>query len=106
MDLTKKTVRNSLYNLLAFTYPVILSLFTTPYIIHKIGAENYGIFALATSFVGFLAFLDFGISPALVRYVAEYNARDEQDKINRFFSTSVLFYGIIGISVGIGIIIF
>jgi len=106
MDLTKKTARNSLYNLLAFVYPIILSLFATPFIIHKIGTENYGIFALATSFVGFLAFVDFGISPALVKYVAEYSARGEDEKVNRFFSTSVIFYALVGTLVGLGIIAF
>jgi len=105
-ELTKKTARNSLYNLGAFTYPIILSFVTTPYIVGKLGPENYGIFALATSFVGFLAFLDFGVSPALVKYVAEHNARGEKAAIIRFFSVAVSFYAVIGTLVGLGLIAF
>ncbi|MBW3537879.1 flippase [Candidatus Parcubacteria bacterium] len=106
MDLTKKTVRNSVYSFVAFAWPVLLSFFVTPFVVRALGAESYGILALVTSFVGFLAFVDFGISPSLVKYTAEYYAQKKYQLLSRLFSTALFFYLIIGLVAAVAISLF
>ncbi len=104
--LTKKTAKNSVYNGAAFTWPVILSFFVTPFIVHTLGPEKYGIYALVIAFIGFFGFLDFGVSPSLVKYTAEYHARKNFDFIGRLFNTAVFFYFLAGSVAALAIIIF
>lgn len=105
-SLTRKTLRNSLYNLAAFIWPLVLAFFATPYVVKHIGPENYGILALVTSFIGFLAFLDLGISPSLVKYTSEYFAKKDYLSLNRLFSSALLFYTLMGLLSGLLIVIF
>ena len=106
MDLSKKTARNSLYSLAAFTVPIILSFFVTPFVVKHLGTEDYGMYALVLSFIGFFAIADLGVSPALVKYTAEYNARKEYLTLSRIFSSVIFFYLFIGTLAGIGIALF
>lgn len=96
MDLKKRTLKNSIYSLVAFAWPILLSFAATPFIVHKLGQDKYGVLALVTSFVGFFAVLDFGVSPSLVKYVSEYHAKKDFKKVNEFFSSALIFYLTIG----------
>lgn len=96
MDLKKRTLKNSIYSLVAFAWPILLSFVATPYIVHKLGLDKYGVLALVTSFVGFFAVLDFGVSPSLVKYVSEHHAKKDFNKVNQFFSSALIFYLSIG----------
>jgi O-antigen/teichoic acid export membrane protein len=61
-----------------------------------LGVEQYGIYALVISFVGFFGILDLGVSPSMVKYVAEYHATQQYNKIRKMFSTALSFYLTIG----------
>jgi len=96
MSKRPSTIKNSLYSLVAFAWPIAMSFFTAPFIVHTLGTENYGLLALTLSIVGFLAFMDFGVAPALVRYTAKYSAIKDFDGLNKIFSAALVFYLIIG----------
>jgi O-antigen/teichoic acid export membrane protein len=104
MDLKKRTIRNSVYSLAAFVWPISLSFIATPFVVHHLGQDKYGVLALVTSFIGFFAVLDFGVSPSLVKYVAEHHAKKDYPRVNQFFSSALLFYSAIGL-IGAGLII-
>ena len=44
--------RNAIFNVLGFFYPVVLTIVMTPIVLHYIGTEGYGIYVLASVFVG------------------------------------------------------
>jgi O-antigen/teichoic acid export membrane protein len=106
MDLAYKTVKNSLYSLLAFAWPITLSFIATPFIVRQLGTESYGILALVSSFVGFLAFLDLGIAPSLVKYTVEFSQKKDFPSLNKIFKSALFFYILIGIIGGLAIGIF
>ena len=60
---------------------IIAGLLYTPWMIHTIGRENYGLFTLAMSVISLFLF-DFGLSSAVTRFISKYLAEGNQDKAN------------------------
>jgi O-antigen/teichoic acid export membrane protein len=67
----RSPLANALQEMAVFLYPLALTIVLTPVILHFIGTEQYGIFALATVFVGFLGLLDIGMGPVILRFLSE-----------------------------------
>lgn len=60
---------------------VLIGLLYTPWMIRTIGQADYGLYTLAMSIIGLLAF-DFGLGNATTKFVCEYLAQKRQDKVN------------------------
>lgn len=89
--------RNSLFGFAAFLYPTILAIVLTPFIVHRLGAERYGLFSLATVLISVLGLLDFGMSPAIVKFISEAVTRPEGAReADRIIGVSLVFYGVVG----------
>ena len=97
MDLARRTARNSLYSLASFLWPIGLAIVATPYLIHRLGEEQYGLFALAIAAVGFLALLDLGMASAVVKFVSERVARRDDAGVNDALRAALLFYTVAGL---------
>ena len=91
-------VRNILANTGGTLVSVALGLFLTPFMIHRLGVEAYGVWILATTLtfgVGYFSWADLGIEQAAVRYIAEARAAGDDREMNRVWITSfVAFAGI------------
>lgn len=96
MSLAQKTIGNALAGVIGFVWPILLSLFSLPYIVNKLGNDSYGVLAVVTSVLGFLAFLDLGVTSASVKYVAEAMATEDTDEINRIVGSSLVLYIVTG----------
>jgi O-antigen/teichoic acid export membrane protein len=68
----------------------------TPFILHRLGPTQYGLWALVASFVAYGQLLDFGIGAAVTKYVAELRARDDPDEASRVVATALRLYVAIG----------
>jgi len=66
--------------------PIGLGFIATPIIVHSLGIDNYGIYALVLGFIGYS--FSFNVGRALTKYVAEYRLSGEYDKINRLISAT------------------
>lgn len=64
-------------------FNIVAGLIYTPWMITQIGQSNYGLYTLATSFIT-IFLVDFGMSAAVTRFVAKYNAAGERDKAKNF----------------------
>ena len=74
---------------------IIISIAITPIILGLIGKEEYGLYSLIYSIMGYFSILDFGFGNAMIRYVAKYKAEGKDEKnINSLF---LLIYCVIGI---------
>lgn len=95
-SLSHKVVRNSLANALrtALSLPVVILL--TPFIISKIGTTGFGIWALVAALVSYAGLMDLGIALALVKLVAEYEARGDRSAINTLVNTAFITYAALG----------
>jgi len=96
--------RNAKYNAIGFIFPIVVSLFTTPYIVHKLNTDIYGIYVLAISLMGMLSFLDLGFGQGIIKFVSHYEAKKDFKRINQIVNLSLLINTVMGL-VG-GLIIF
>ena len=100
MSLAYRTINNSLFNFLGWLWPIGLSLLATPYIVHHLGKDAYGILALVIAVLGYFALLDLGLSTATVKYIAEYHAVGNQKMLQKVISSNLLIFIVIGIGGG------
>lgn len=64
----------------------------TPFVIARVGTEDYGLWMLAICLVGYFELLECGLLTATVRYVAEFNGRGDVERRNRLASTLLAVY--------------
>lgn len=58
---------------------IVTGLLYTPWMIHSIGKDNFGLYTLAMSVISLFVF-DFGLSSAITRFVAKYLAEGRPEK--------------------------
>jgi O-antigen/teichoic acid export membrane protein len=68
-----------------------------PFVLHRIGAADYGLWILVNSLTGYASVLEFGISSAVIKYVAEFRVRGEREQAQAFVATSLALYTILGL---------
>lgn len=98
----QKYIRNSLFNILGWLWVSLLTMFSVPFMISKLGVEGYGVLILVTTMMGYFAFLDLGLTDSVVRFVAEAKARNDIIYMNQIVGSSLVFYlgvGCIGASI-------
>lgn len=101
MNFAQRTINNAIFNALSWIFPLGLSFLVLPYIVHRLGADVYGIFAVITSVVGYFALLDMGLGTAVIKYVAEYNGEGRPEKVNEVIGVTLLIFLIFGVVGGI-----
>jgi O-antigen/teichoic acid export membrane protein len=63
---------------LSVAFNIIAGLIYTPWMVRQIGQADYGLLALAVSFISFVA-LDFGLGSAVTRFLCQYKARGDKE---------------------------
>jgi O-antigen/teichoic acid export membrane protein len=90
--------RNALSNLAGAVIPAAVALVTVPMVVKGLGDAGYGLYSLVTAIVGYFAVLDINITAGSVKFIAEYNASAERERISETITFGVLIY------VGLGLI--
>lgn len=84
---------------------IVMGLLYTPWMIRQIGQSDYALYTLATSLITMFT-IDFGMSAAVSRFVAKYNAEGDTQAINDFLGlvyklytaiSAIVFFVLIGI---------
>jgi O-antigen/teichoic acid export membrane protein len=94
---------NTLANMGGKALSIGVSLFTSPFIVAQIGVEAFGFWAIVSAFSAYAALLNFGIGPALMRYVAAHHALEEHEEIARKGVTSMLIAWVFAIIIMVAI---
>lgn len=89
---------NAAANWTGFASQVVVAFFVTPILVHGLGDRRYGIWALVESIIAYLTLFDLGLAASLVRYVAKFEASEDQNGLNRVFSATVLAFTIAGVA--------
>ena len=69
----------------------------TPFILHQLGPSGYGLWVVVGSAVAYGALLNFGISGAVIKYVAEHRARGESKQAQSLVATALCLYSVLGL---------
>lgn len=94
ISISQKIIRNTIFNIIGRFWGILVALVLTPYIIHHIGIERYGIWAIVGVLTGYFGLLDFGIGTSFVKYISEYYTKEDYKKINQVVNTGFIFYSI------------
>jgi O-antigen/teichoic acid export membrane protein len=79
----------------------ILTFFLFRFIVGHIGEVEYGIYLFITAITGYFGLLDLGIGASLVKFVAQFQAEKDEEKLNRIINTTFFIFMFIGIIGGI-----
>ncbi|HEX8286864.1 MAG TPA: oligosaccharide flippase family protein [Pyrinomonadaceae bacterium] len=92
---------NVFYGFTTWVLPLALSFIATPIIVKALGESDYGIYALVLGFIGYS--FTFSIGRAITKYIAEYRATGETEKIRDvvsatfFINVAIGLFGVISI---------
>ena len=59
-------LKNSFLNSTGFDFTAAVTFFITPFVVHRLGNELYGIWELVIGLTGYLGLLKFGMRTAIV----------------------------------------
>ena len=99
-------VRNSVANVLGSVLPSLVTIITTPLLLHHLGIANYGLLTIITAITGYFAIIDINLTAGSVKYVSEYHARGETTLESQTIVLGFLVYLLIGILGGLALYFF
>ena len=76
---------------------ILVGIFLSPFILHRLGDAAFGIWVLVFSITGYYGLFDLGIRSSIVRYVSKLTATDQREEIAKLINTSLFSYTCIGI---------
>lgn len=90
-------LKNSAYNFAGSIAPLLVALFSIPFLVKGLGEEKFGILSLAWVVIGYFSLFDFGIGRTLTKIVAEKIGLEEIDEIPGLFWTALFLMFIISL---------
>ncbi|HBT78357.1 MAG TPA: hypothetical protein DEB39_15855, partial [Planctomycetaceae bacterium] len=75
---------------------VIISFLLTPYMMLKLGKQDYGLWFTACEVVGTYSILELGLNTAVARFIAAALGRQDDEETNRFFNTGFFLFAFLG----------
>ena len=92
MRVETRVIANSLLSYLSQAVVAIVGILMVPYLLGQLGEARYGIIGIVTSFFGFAALIDVGISAAIARQFSWFLFRGEYERANEAASTTMALY--------------
>jgi O-antigen/teichoic acid export membrane protein len=87
-------LRSVFSNWAGFFVNVLVAMFLTPLVVHKLGNDAYGLWALLLQLTGYMGVIDVGMRSATMRFVARYWAVGDQSSLNRVVTQVLAIYGV------------
>jgi O-antigen/teichoic acid export membrane protein len=101
----RRVLWSTLTNYAAQIVTMGVGIVLTPFILHQLGASQYGLWVLVGSLVGYGSLLEFGIASAVTKYVAEHRALGDVAHAESLIATALVLYaGLCGLGIGLSIV--
>jgi O-antigen/teichoic acid export membrane protein len=97
MSLKKQALKNVSSTWFGLAVNVVVGFFLSPYILHRLGDDAFGLWILVFSFTGFYGLFDLGIRSSIVKYVAQYQAANDEDGLAQVICTALSGYGFLAL---------
>ncbi|HKV31589.1 MAG TPA: oligosaccharide flippase family protein [Candidatus Dormibacteraeota bacterium] len=92
---------NVAFNVGARGVLILLTIISTPVVLHRLGTAAFGVYILAITIGGLLALLDFGLTPALITLLSRAWHQERLDESRRLVGTALTLYLAIGLTGGV-----
>ena len=89
---TSLIVRAVTTSWVAVTANAAVGFLLTPYVLHHLGDEAYGLWILTVNCVGYYGLLDVGIRSSILRYVSKHQELHDSDRVNEVVATAFYYY--------------
>ena len=92
----KEIIKNVGSSWISLGTNILVGIFLSPFILHRLGDTAFGIWVLIFSVTGYYGLFDLGIRSSVIRYVSTYTATQDDDGLARLINTSLATYTAIG----------
>jgi O-antigen/teichoic acid export membrane protein len=92
MSLKIQALRNVASSWGGLAVNIAVGFFLSPFILHHLGDDAFGLWVLIFSLTGYYGIFDFGIRSSLVRYVSKFQATGDKEDLARLINTSLFSY--------------
>lgn len=77
---------------------VLVKFIYTPFLLRALGQNEYGLFSLVMSIVGYLAVLELGFGSTVTRYTVKYNTEGDKESLSKLYGTLSVVYILMGVT--------
>src|SRR5438309_1981765 len=95
LEIGRSVFRNTSSNFVGKFIALATGFLLTPFLLAKIGPATYGLWMLVASVLSY-ASIDLGLSSTIIKYTAEYHAKNEERKAASLIATALWTYSILG----------
>lgn len=71
---------------------ILVGIFLSPFILHRLGDAAFGIWVLIFSVTGYYGIFDFGIRSSIIRYVSKYTATKDIEEVSGIINSALFTY--------------
>jgi O-antigen/teichoic acid export membrane protein len=83
---------NVLWNWLSVGANIFTAIFLTRYLIHKLGDQRYGIWAIVSALIEYIFLFDLGFRSAIVNFISRLRVQRDNDGINEVLNTALFYF--------------
>lgn len=85
---------------------IFVSLLYTPFVIRKLGQNQYGLYQIGAAVIGYLSILNFGLGSTVIRYASKYKAENKEKQERSLYGLFITVFSFLAVIVMIsGIVI-
>ena len=94
-SLATTILRNVTSGWAALLVNTLISFVLAPIVVNTLGSVYYGIWTLVNQFTGYLWLFDFGVRESVIKYVSQYHASGEDEKLETTVRTAISVYSLV-----------
>ncbi len=99
MPVKNTIARNTAFNAAGRLWEAVAGVVLLAYVVRTLDQAGYGMWSLLGPFLGYVALLDLGIGSGYGKFIAEYRARREDDRISDVVTTGLCAYALLGLAI-------
>ena len=92
MDISKQIFRNAISGWFETAILFATALIVPPLLLTRLGKDGYGVWALVGQVISYLAILDLGTGNSVGRFVAKYNAEEDNLSLSHIISSAIFLF--------------
>jgi O-antigen/teichoic acid export membrane protein len=97
MSLKTRALKNVASSWGGLAVNISVGFFLSPFILHHLGDDAFGLWILIFSLTGYYGIFDFGIRSSLIHYVSRFQATGDKEQLARLVNTSLFSYSCLGL---------
>src|SRR5579863_2617682 len=97
MSLIARALKNVTSSWAGLALNIAVGFFLSPFILHHLGDDAFGLWVLIFSLTGYYGLFDFGIRSSLIRYISKFEATGDKEQLARIVNTSLFTYTCLGL---------